>query len=185
MSRWRVVGLRTLKPKLEKMVGTTLKQARRLVKLHAMKIESVAINLAPANTGHLRATVSTGFSSDGLEARVGSTSRYAKFLEFGTATKGKLTYPAAMQGLPGRTETPASVGYIYGTRHFPAPRYLRRWAKLKLGDAGLAFVVARSIGAPPSGLRARPFLGPPFLIEKPKFISNLTRLVKNMERNAK
>lgn len=185
MSKWRVVGVRTLKPKLEKMVGTTLKNARRLVKTHAMKIEAVAINLSPANTGQLRATVSSGFSSDGLEARVGSTSRYAKYLEFGTAVKGQLTYPAAMQGLPGRTESPASVGYIYGTRHFPAPRYLRRWAKLKLGDANLAFVVARSIAAPPSGLRARPFLGPPFLIEKPKFINNLNRLVKNMGRNAK
>jgi len=185
MSKWRVVGLRTLRPKLEKMTGTTLKAARRLIKTHAMKIEAVAINLSPANTGHLRASVSTGFSQDGLEARVGSTSRYAKYLEFGTAVKGQLTYPAAMQGLPGRTESPASVGYVYGTKHFPHSKFLKRWAKLKLGDARLAFVVARSIAAPPAGLRARPFLGPPFLIEKPKFISNLTRLVQNMEKNAK
>ena len=185
MSQWRVVNLKGLKPKLEKMTGTTLKGARRLVKLHTLRIESAAIRLAPSNFGVLAASVNSGFSADGLEGRAGSTSRYAKYVEFGTAVKGKLTYPAAMQGLPGRTETPASVGYIYGSKHFPHSKFLKRWAKLKLGDARLAFVVARSIAAPPAGLRARPFLGPPFLIQKPKFINDLWRLVRRMEKNAK
>ena len=61
MSKWRVIGVRTLKPKLEKMTERTLRKARRLVKGHATKIEAVAINRRAADAGATGQDRNTGF----------------------------------------------------------------------------------------------------------------------------
>lgn len=64
-----------------------------------------------------------------------------------------------------------------GTRpHFPPTQALEQWAEDKLGDARLAFVVARAIsrrGTPP-----RPFLGPALMSHQSTFRSAIARAMR-------
>lgn len=178
---FKVIGMKALEAKLKQVVGSTRKGVMRLVKVHAENIANQAKTLAPSGvSSFLRTRITAEYTADRLGADIGSKSRYAPFVEFGTAIRGKLTYPGAMTGYPGRTFTPADAGYVYGSKHRPSSKYLKRWAAVKLGDPGLAFQVARRISLPPAGLHAQPFLGPAYLMQAPKFIADIKRLLKFM-----
>lgn len=181
----RLRGVPGLREKLQRLSGTAGKGARRLVAIYAENIANDAKTRAPSGVGSfLRTGITAEYTSDKLGADIGAKSRYAPYVEFGTAIRGKLTYPGAMQGYPGRTFTPGDVGYVYGSKHRPSSKYLRRWAAKKLGDPNLAFQVARRISMPPAGIHAQPFLGPAYLIQAPKFLNDIRRLVKSLGKGA-
>jgi HK97 gp10 family phage protein len=89
----------------------------------------------PVNEGILRNSISYSISVDAEKATIGTNVKYAPYQESGVPA-GKF------KGFP---------PYKPGTA-------LARWAKLKLGDEKLAFVVARAIKK--NGLKAHPFMKP-------------------------
>lgn len=178
---FRLRGIRGLERRLNQVNGSTRKGVMKLVAVHSEAIASTAKTKAPSGvSSFLRVGITAEYTADRLGSHIGASSRYAPFVEFGTAIRGKLTYPGAMQGYPGRTFTPGDAGYVYGSKHRPSSKHLKRWAGKKLGDPGLAFQVARRISMPPAGIPAEPFLGPAYLIESPKFIANIRKLLKFM-----
>lgn len=60
--------------------------------------------------------------------------------------------------------------------HFPPVDALRDWAAKKLGDAKLAFVVARAISR--RGTMGKPFMGPALLANLPVFYSAMVAAVQ-------
>lgn len=131
------------------MIRITLKGAAETVKLlervpqrlglalvramrdSAILIQSLAKANAPVFRGLLRASILQSVELEGnkIVGRVGSALAYAPVVEFGR-----------------------SAGW------FPNVRELRTWARRKLGDARLAFVVGRAIQR--RGFKAKPYLLP-------------------------
>ena len=171
-ARTKIIGLDKLRGQFNILFNHKLpRQLSRAVKTSAMNIQKNAIIKAPSGIGGiLKASINASYSSNKLNAVVGSTLDYAKFMEYGTALYGKQTNK---QALP--------EGYIHGSKHSPSSRHLLLWVTRKFGVKGskakwLAYKVARAIAGQgkskqhPPGLRARPFLGPAFDIEEPKFL---------------
>jgi HK97 gp10 family phage protein len=61
------------------------KRVRDAVRDAGKDVESLAKQLAPVDTGALRASIRTEYSEGGLTFRTGSDLDYAPFVEFGTA----------------------------------------------------------------------------------------------------
>ena len=99
----------------------------------AVLIQSLAKANAPVFRGLLRASILQSVEIEGnkIVGRVGSALAYAPVVEFGRPT-----------------------GW------FPNVTELRSWARRKLGDARLAFVVGRAIQR--RGFKAQPYLTPAF-----------------------
>ncbi len=97
----------------------------------AILIQSLAKKNAPVFRGLLRVSIVQSVQAEGgkLMAQVGSTLPYAKTVEFGRAS-----------------------GW------FPNFDALKVWARRRLGDERLAFVVGRAIKK--RGFRAQPYLNP-------------------------
>jgi hypothetical protein len=111
-------------------------QRLRLALLRAMResavlIQSLAKVNAPVFRGLLRVSILQAVAEDGnkLVATVGSALTYAPVLESGRET-----------------------GW------FPPVSELKVWARRKLGDERLAFIIGRAIKR--RGFRAQPYLGP-------------------------
>lgn len=113
----------------------------------AQRIEAEATENAPVGTtGNLQSSIRGLVEAVGatlVRIRVGSTADYAAAVEKGTEP------------------------------HFPPPSALREWARSVLGDADLAFPVARSIAE--SGTEAQPFL-------EPAFEDNITFVVDRIDQ---
>ena len=84
----------------------------------AHKLEATAKINAPINIGNLRSSIHTNPAQEmfgDVQAAVGTDLKYAPFVEYGT------------------------------NPHFPPLAPLKLWAKFKLGNENLAYVVARKI----------------------------------------
>lgn len=105
----------------------------------AVLIQSLAKANAPVFRGLLRVSIAQNVAEEGtrIVGEVGSGLPYASVLE------------------EGRT-----------TGWFPPPSELRAWARRKLGDERLAFVVARAIKR--RGFHAQPYLRPALLAATPR-----------------
>ncbi len=106
------------------------------------KVVIDARKLVPYFKGTLSISIQEGpitITDTNIEAIVSANADYASFLEYGTRP------------------------------HFPPPDALRDWCRTVLGDAGLAFVVARAISR--RGSPARPFMGPALEANRPVFKS--------------
>ena len=181
-ARTKIIGLNKLKGQFNIMFNHRLpRQLSRAVKTSALNIEKNAKIKAPSGVGGLlKASINTSYDNRGLSAVVGSTLDYAKFMEYGTAVLGRQTNK---QALP--------PGYVHGQKHSPSSRHLLLWVTRKFNVKGskarwIAFKVARAIAGQgtkkkhPPGLRARPFLGPAFDIEEPKFLRRVRALVRGL-----
>ena len=131
MIRITIKGTEETKKLMERLpqrLGLALVKAMRD---SAVLIQSLAKLNAPVFRGLLRASILQSVDIEGnkIVGRVGSALTYAPVVEFGRPT-----------------------GW------FPNVTELRTWARRKLGDARLAFVVGRAIQQ--RGFRAQPYLGP-------------------------
>lgn len=125
-------------------VLTRLPQRLRAAVVSAMResavlIQSLAKLNAPVFRGLLRVSIAQNVAEDGdrIVGEVGSGLPYASVIEEGR-----------------------SSGW------FPPPSALKAWARRKLGDERLAFVVARAIKR--RGFHARPYLRPALLAATPR-----------------
>lgn len=108
----------------------------------AVLVQSYAKLYAPVFRGLLRVSISQNVSEEGsrITGEVGSGLAYASVVE-----EGRNPWPGAMP---------------------PPSGDLRTWARRKLGDERLAFVVARAIKR--RGFRAQPYLRPALLGATPR-----------------
>ena len=114
----------------------------RAMRESAILIQSFAKLYAPVFRGLLRVSISQNVSEEGsrITGEVGSGLTYASVVE-----EGRNPWPGAMP---------------------PPSGDLRTWARRKLGDERLAFVVARAIKR--RGFRAQPYLRPALLGATPR-----------------
>lgn len=73
----------------ERSAGTVGAKAAVVVRKTALAVEGTSKQIAPVDTGNLRNSIGTDFTGDGrntgMEAAVGPTAAYGKFLEYGTS----------------------------------------------------------------------------------------------------
>ena len=114
----------------------------RAMRESAVLIQSYAKLYAPVFRGLMRVSIAQNVAEDGnrIVGEVGSGLVYASVVE-----EGRSPWPGRMP---------------------PADGDLRTWARRKLGDARLAFVVARAIKR--RGYRAQPYLRPALLAATPR-----------------
>ena len=114
----------------------------RAMRESAVLIQSYAKLYAPVFRGLLRVSIAQNVAEEGsrITGEVGSGLAYASVIE-----EGRNPWPGAMP---------------------PPSGDLRAWARRKLGDERLAFVVARAIKR--RGFRAQPYLRPALLGATPR-----------------
>lgn len=114
----------------------------RAMRESAVLIQSYAKLYAPVFRGLLRVSIAQNVTEEGnrITGEIGSGLVYASVVE-----EGRNPWPGAMP---------------------PASGDLRTWARRKLGDERLAFVVARAIKR--RGFRAQPYLKPALLGATPR-----------------
>jgi hypothetical protein len=124
----------------------------------AILIQSLAKSKAPVFRGFLRLSIVQSLKEEGnrIVGEVGSALPYAPIVEFGK-----------------------SAGW------FPNLTDLKVWARRKLGNERLAFVVGRAIKK--RGFRAQPYLGPALEEAQPRFqllfAARITQAVAEMGGN--
>lgn len=90
-----VKGLEALLGKLESLGGNVDEAMKRGTQSATRVVQSSAKNLCPADTGDLRASISTRYERDG-DTHIGyvyTNKEHAAYVEFGTGPAGKGTYP--------------------------------------------------------------------------------------------
>lgn len=100
---------------LDKMASGLVAKLERIVARNAFKVERAAKQLAPVDTGVLRASIRTNLQ--GLEAEIGSSVEYAVYQEYGFVHKGSgafiihpfITPAIAAQSGPFLAEVAAAV----------------------------------------------------------------------------
>lgn len=82
-----VSELNSLAVRLDGASARAVPRANLVVRKTAMDIEANAKQIAPVDTGNLRNSIGHTMSGDstGIEATIGPTAAYGKFLEFGTS----------------------------------------------------------------------------------------------------
>lgn len=160
--------------KLSDDVKTNLKNE---VNASALKIQSDAKKLAPANFGTLRGSIyknEISKSPNEYMLTVGAAAKYAPYVEFGTG--GKVSIPNGYQ------DYAAQFKGKTGGKFRDMVLALTEWV-LKKGIASgkqsksVAYAIALSILR--RGIRAQPFLIPAFEAEKPKLIQRIQKILKN------
>jgi len=129
----------------------------RAMQESAILMQSYAKLYAPVFRGLLRVSIAQNVSAESsrITGEVGSSLVYASVLE-----EGRNPWPGAMP---------------------PPSGDLRTWARRKLGDERLAFVVARAIKR--RGFRAQPYLRPALLGATPRIQSIFqTRIMEALQR---
>lgn len=144
------------------------------VNASAIAVDAGAKRNVVVDTGRLRSSISPKLARRGgevLSSEVRVTAAYAPFVEFGTSRTGAATN---QQKLP--------AGYRHGARHkLPPDSALRGWTRRVIRPpakelAAVTYLVRRAISRRP-GLPARPFLGPAFQAERPKFERRMRRVL--------
>lgn len=160
--------------KLSEDVKTNIKNE---VNASALKIQSDAKKLAPANLGTLRGSIykdEISKSPNEYMFIIGAAAKYAPYVEFGTG--GKVSIPNGYQ------DYAAQFKNNKGGKFKDMVLALTEWV-LKKGIASgkqsrsVAYAIALSILR--KGMRAQPFLIPAFETERPKLIQRIEKIIKN------
>jgi len=147
------------------------------VNASALNIQSGAKRLAPVNFGQLRNSIYLKEKKvlNGFVFSVGSTAKYAPYVEFGTG--GKVSIPKGFEELASGFK-----GKKAGTFR-DMVEALTLWVKRKgIGGAkeeSIAYAIAISILR--RGISPQPFLIPSFEAEKPKLINNIKKVLDNVK----
>lgn len=93
--RTRVIGLERMRRMFIALTASEELAAKTAVARTALRIQDDAKRAAPVDTGRLRNSIAT--EVDGLNARVGTNTEYAPYVEFGTRFQPAQPYlfPAA------------------------------------------------------------------------------------------
>lgn len=81
----KIEGLDQLKRWTANVTKQVELDVKQIVKETGYQIEADAKLLSPYETGHLRRSISTEVSTDGMSAEIGTNVEYAPFVEFGTS----------------------------------------------------------------------------------------------------
>lgn len=163
--------------KLESMDKKIQENVKNEVNASALKIQSGAKRLAPINLGQLRNSIYLKERNvkNGFVFTIGSNSKYAAFIEFGTG--GKVSIPKGFETLASGFK-----GKKSGTFK-DMVEALTEWVRKKgIGDGkdkSTAYAIAISILR--KGISPQPFLIPSFEAEKPKLISNIKKAMQNVK----
>lgn len=150
---------------LNRMSANKRAEAVYLIKRTSLEIMNDAKVACKTDMGLLRASIRPTFYQNGLTSYIGSDTKYAAFVEYGTGPLGASTN---RQRLPS--------GYAHGhSGKFPPLLLIREWCKRVGIDEKLAFVIARSIGK--HGLKARPYLGPALEKHRAEFLADLRKII--------
>jgi len=160
--------------KLSEDVKNNLKNE---VNASALKIQSDAKKLAPANLGTLRGSIykdEISKSANEYMFIVGAAAKYAAYVEFGTG--GKVSIPN------GYNDYATQFRNKKGGKFKDMVLALTEWVQKKGIASGkqsksVAYAIALSILR--KGMRAQPFLIPAFEAEKPKLIQRIQKILKN------
>lgn len=143
-------GTNQLLRKLERMGPAARDAASKVVTRGVFQISADAKRFATdsSDTGRLRDSIAPDVkrTNRGTVGRVEAHAKYASAVEFGTRP------------------------------HFPPVDALRDWARRRLGDENLAFVVARAISE--RGTKAQPFMRPAFNRNRKKIEGEFRREIK-------
>lgn len=163
--------------KLDNLDAKVQQDVKNEISASALNIQSKAKKLAPVNFGQLRNSIYLKEQKvdKGVVFTVGSTAKYAPYVEFGTG--GKVSIPKGFEELASGFK-----GKKAGTFK-DMVEALTLWVKRKgIGDGkdkSIAYAIAISILR--KGIRPQPFLIPAFESEKPKLISNILNAIKNVK----
>jgi HK97 gp10 family phage protein len=163
------------------------------VNASALKIQSDAKKLAPVNLGTLRNSiqlVEQSISQSKFVYTIGSTVKYAPYVEFGTGGKvsiptGYESYASQFKGKSDGTFTDMVKALaewvkkkgIVASYSINTQRRVGNKANNEKKDNATAWAIAISIIK--KGLRPQPFLIPAFEQEKPKLKSRILNIIKN------
>jgi len=173
-----ITGTTELLKRFEKLDAKAKTEIKNEINASALKIQSDAKKLAPINLGNLRNSiylVEESKDNNKYVFGVGSSARYAPYVEFGTG--GKVSIPNGFQDYAAQFK-----GKTNGTFK-DMVLALTDWVQKK-GITGkgknarsVAYAIALSILR--KGLRPQPFLIPAFEQEKSKLIQRIEKIIKN------
>jgi HK97 gp10 family phage protein len=160
--------------KLSEDVKNNLKNE---INASALKIQSDAKKLAPVNLGTLRNSIykdEVSKSPNEYIVMIGSTAKYAPYIEFGTG--GKVSIPNGYNDYAAQFRNKSSGKFK------DMVLALTEWVQKKGIASGkqsksVAYAIALSILR--KGLRPQPFLIPAFETEKGKLIQRIQKILKN------
>lgn len=165
----KVIGVKELKKALSSIDKDIRDNAIKAINETAMQIRTKALRNAPVDTGRLRSSTINTFAKYKKEvhliaATVEVRTKYAAFVEFGTARMGAKTN---RQDLP--------EGYTHGMTHkWPGHAAgLKAWARHHGTTAGaVASAIVERVGNP-----AQPFLFPAAESERAGLVQRLSKIV--------
>jgi HK97 gp10 family phage protein len=172
-----IANIGNVNKRFEKLSQDVKNNLKNEVNASALKIQSDAKKMAPANLGTLRGSIykdEVSKSPNEYMVTVGAATSYAAYVEFGTG--GKVSIPNGYQ------DYAAQFKNKKGGKFKDMVLALTEWV-LKKGIASgkqsrsVAYAIAISILR--KGMRAQPFLIPAFEAEKPKLIQRIEKILKN------
>jgi len=145
------------------------KQIDNETKAIAFQIEGDAKQMAPANFGKLRQSISHSKISDG-KYKVTVNEYYGAYMEFGTGTKVKV--PAEFREMANSFRGQRQGTYAQGLDS------IKVWCRSKGIDVKYAYVIfAKILGA---GINPKPFLYPAWVKGKKDYEKNLKALLRRL-----
>jgi HK97 gp10 family phage protein len=174
---FNIVGFDKVMENLNKFSKQTRADIKDEVAASALKIQSDAKRLAPVNLGTLRQSIylDSEIKSDyQYKFTIGSSVRYAPYIEFGTG--GKVSIPKGFETYAGQFKTKS------GGTFKEMLKALTEWVQKKgiangKQSKSVAYMIAISILR--KGLRPHPFLIPAFEQEKIKLKATIQNVIKN------
>lgn len=183
--RITVNGVQQFLRVLERLSSESRKALKNIVNASSMRMRTGSIQRAPSSFGDLRRSIKVDFFDNGMAATIGSDLAHASFVEFGTGPLGKATALSG-QGFGAKEFVPS--GYRHGSTHklpvkvvgrtgfggkpkFDVVPELKLWAKRHNLDPWAVAIAIKKRG----GNKARPYLFPSFMEEKPRMLNNITR----------
>lgn len=172
-----IANIGNVNKRFEKLSQDVKNNLKNEVNASALKIQSDAKKMAPANLGTLRGSIykdEISKSPNEYMFIIGAAASYAPYVEFGTG--GKVSIPNGYQ------DYAAQFKNKKGGKFKDMVLALTEWV-LKKGIASgkqsrsVAYAIAISILR--KGMRAQPFLIPAFEAEKPKLIQRIEKILKN------
>lgn len=142
----QIKGEARVRADLSRYSSKTQRNVKIEVDRWGKKIQADARRNAPVDTGNLRRSIKESKANNGFTSVVKVDAEYGVFVEYGTS------------------------------KHFPPTESLEGWARRKLGNEKLAFLVARKIFK--KGTPAQPFLFPAFEKNRKKFIRAVKAVLK-------
>lgn len=184
-----IKGLKQLQAKFQKMPVKLKREIQGELESFGQSVAGDAKRTAPTNVGGLRQSIMWTKSKD-LEVLIQANAKYAHIVEFGSKSKVKVpaefaNYALQFKGMPNGGDFKEFVSQIekwvkrkgIGATYKVATRRKNRQTKSEL--SGIAWAIAVSIAK--KGVEPQPFLIPAYYKHQPKLLSNIERVINNLD----